>query len=343
MTTQVSPHGGEAGHSGASSGDWTLAQLQFSDLYLEPDGRVWFKRFLRDPFRHSLDGVRRERVNALRVRALESSKADFRLECDGVSLRGRVMPTLSGDVVVFRRLLAGASVPAFGDLYKPKLVNAMMAKSLADGGLVLFTGPTASAKTVGLVSYMIARLRAFGGMGTTIENPVEIVFGGEHAGEGGVTGTVYQQEVDDDREFREEIRARSRVAPNFMMLGELRTGEAVAEACLASTGGCVVGATYHAQDQLTGLQRMLAMVREARYDPGLLVNSLAVVVQQTMKLSDQPDGTVVRTLDVSPLVLTETDGGAIRDQLMKADLRSLNGIIDRQERAMNNPSPEVAL
>lgn len=322
----------------------SLSELDFSDLYLEPNGQAWFKRFSRDPVRHTLTGDLLEKARALVAPARDAKKADFRIALEDRALRGRVLPTLSGELIVLRRLMLRREVPDLETLYPSKLVNALMSQDLASGGLVLFKGPTGSGKTVAAVATVMARLARFGGVGTSIENPVEIEFEGTHEGGFNAVGTMYQTEVDNDRQFGTEIVARSRVAPNILFIGELRTAEAMAQALLAAMSGIVVIATFHAEDIMTGVQRIRAMVADAGYDSGLFSNALAVMVHQTMTRTELEDGSVERKYVASPLVVRgAVASNAIRGQLIKEDLRPLQSHIDQQHRAMHNPSPGVPL
>ncbi|WP_257806939.1 ATPase, T2SS/T4P/T4SS family [Burkholderia glumae] len=321
-----------------------LGDLDFSDLYWEPSGEAWFKRYSHDPQRHEVDGALLDEVKRLVDQTKKVGKPDFRLPHAGRSLRGRVLPVLSGDVVVLRRLMLASEVPDFASLYPAKLVDGLMSADLASGGLVLFTGPTGSGKTVSAVSMVMARLLRFGGVGTSIENPIEIDFEGRYRSGDSVCGTMYQTEVDDDLAFGPQIQARSRVAPNVLFIGEIRTAAAMAQALIAAMSGVLVIATFHAQAVVSGIERIRAMVKDAGYDAGLFSNGIAAIVHQTMVRTELPGGVVKRTLTLSPLIVRGAlDGKGVQGQLMQDDLRPLESIIDRQRRAMINPSMEVPL
>ncbi|KGC20213.1 Flp pilus assembly complex ATPase component TadA [Burkholderia gladioli] len=322
----------------------SLSELDFSDLYLEPNGRAWYKRFSRDPHRHELTGDLLEQARKLDEPAKKQNKDDFRIALGDRSLRGRILPTLSGNLVVLRRLMLRNEVPDVETLYPVKLVNALMSAELASGGVLLITGPTGSGKTVAAMATVIARLTRFGGAATSLENPVEIVAEGVYRGPTGAEGTLYQTEVTNDLDFGPQIQARSRAAPDIIFIGEIRTAAAMAQAALAALSGVVVIATSHAENVLSGVERFRAMVRDAGYETGLFSNAIGVIVHQTMTRTELPDGTVQRKYDVSPLVVRgAVASSAIRGQLMKEDLRPLQSHIDQQHRAMHNPSPGVPL
>ncbi|WP_186064856.1 ATPase, T2SS/T4P/T4SS family [Burkholderia gladioli] len=322
----------------------TLGNLDFSDLYLEPDGRAWYKRFSRDPERHDLTGDLLEQARKLDEPARKENKDDFRIALGDRALRGRILPTISGDLVVLRRLMLRSEVPNVESLYPVKLVNALMSTDLASGGVLLFTGPTGSGKTVAAMATVTARLARFGGVATSLENPVEIIADGVYRGTTGAVGMLYQTEVANDLDFGPQIQARSRAAPDIIFIGEIRTPAAMAQAALAALSGVVVIATSHAESVLAGVERFRAMVRDAGYETGLFSNAIAVIVHQTMTRTELPDGTVLRKYDVSPLVVRGAVAAAgIRGLLMKDDLRPVQAHVDQQRRAMDNASPGVPL
>ncbi|HGO6128853.1 TPA: ATPase, T2SS/T4P/T4SS family [Burkholderia cepacia] len=337
-----SAHASEAQLRAVATQSDALARLPFSDLYLEPSGSAWFKTFSGDPVRHEVTGA--ALADALDLRAhLEESvkKLDFRAQYEGVSMRGARLDTAQGALYVCRRHQEGAL--EFDSLgYGDRLEAALLSSELCRGGLVLLTGGTSSGKTVGATALLVAFLKLYGGCAYTIENPIEVDIEGEYEGEGDITGTCYQTEVDDDAQFAFEIRRRLRGAPNALMIGELRTAEAVAQAFLAATSGVLVIATYHTDDQLTGLQRLSSMLRDAGYDAGLFASGLAAVVHQRLSARWQGD-VLIRELDVSPLVIKGAqDEKGLRSQLHGTDFRQMISEIERQKRVLRNPDPNLA-
>lgn len=322
-----------------ASADGVLAALPFSDLYLESNGRAWFKTYANDPKRHPVVDVGLEAVQQLRVHLGTIAKRDFRVKWDGMSMRGARFESADGDMYVLRRSLPKAlDFRSLG--YGKRVEDAFLASNGSGGQLYIITGGTSSGKTVGMTAWVVERMRRFGGAGFTIENPIEVEIEGEYVGES-ATGTLYQKEIDDDADFGPEIRRRLRAAPNLLMIGELRTSEAVAQAMLAATSGVVVGATYHAADQITGLQRLAGMVRDAGFDPGLFANSLAGVVHQRMTMTTR-NGELHRQLHVSPLIIAGSRNEAmIRSQLHGTDFRQLASEVDRQKRVMASTMSDV--
>lgn len=292
-----------------------LRGIRFSDLYLEADGRAWFKRSPRDRECLALSGA--EVAEALVLRDFveaQNRETDFRVTWRGVDMRAARLHTVEGPVLVLRRLLPEPM--RFDQLGFPsRLSSDLMSSKFLRGGLVLFVGSTGAGKSTSLASWLVGRLRCFGGTAWTVENPAEVALQGRYE-EGNAIGTCYQIE-DEEHNFGARVRDIMRAAPNIIMLGEIRSPATAAQAILAGTSGTLVGATLHGNDVKTGLERLRAMLREAKFDDGLLADGLAAIVHQSMEVSgtgkDQR-----RVLRVSPLLVT----GAPNEIGVRAHLRS---------------------
>jgi len=321
------------------AGDGSLAALSFSDLYLEAGDTAWFKTYANDPVRHEVGFEQRNAIEALK-RHLETTitKNDFRLKWDGLSMRGARFETIAGPLYVLRRHAPAAL--AFDTLgYTERIEHALLSSAMR-GRVILVTGGTSSGKTVGVTSLTVEWMKLYGGVGYTIENPIEVEIEGVYRGEN-ATGTLYQKEVDEDSEFGPEIRRRQRGAPNLIMVGELRTADAVVQALLAAASGVVAVATYHAADQISGLQRLASMVRDAGADSGLFAHGLGAVIHQELLLTER-DGASHRQLRVTPLIVAGSrNEKGIRSQLHGTDFRQLASDIDRQKRVMHSTSSDV--
>ncbi|MDR5791738.1 ATPase, T2SS/T4P/T4SS family [Caballeronia sp. LP003] len=314
-----------------------LKDLGFSDLYLEPDGSAWFKRSPSDRQRHAIAPTRIREVETLR-RELQVHRTgfDFRQEWMGVDLRVQRVDTVNGDLYVCRRLLP-RPIPFEQLGYPAKLQDALLSDGFSKGGLILFTGGTGDGKSMSQASWLIARLRRYGGTACTIENPVEMVLQGQHAN-GEVVGTCYQTEVQTEAEYGTALQRLLRAAPNVIMLGEIRSKEAAAQAVLAGMSGHIVTSTLHGNDVLSTLERLKNMVRGSGLDESLIGEALAAVVHQT--LSTVRFGSTERhTLNVEPLIVAgSTSDTAIRSNLRKGDFAQLSSEILRQKRVISMAS-----
>lgn len=130
----------EIGHEGV------LADLEFSDLYLEATGRAWYKTWALDPLRHEITGSALEGVTRLRQHIEASvSKREFRIKWDGVGMRGALFETQAGEMYVLRRNLPHA-LPFHTLGYGQRVESALLAPAIRTGGLVLFTGARVAAR-----------------------------------------------------------------------------------------------------------------------------------------------------------------------------------------------------
>ncbi|MEX3917920.1 ATPase, T2SS/T4P/T4SS family [Paraburkholderia sp. BR10872] len=292
----------------------TIAGLTFSDLYLEPNG-AWFKASPRDRERRALSSHLADEALELRKELQQQKGAlAFRAHWSGIDLRINRLVTLEGDVYICRRL---HDPIAFADIgYPERLRKAMLTDAFSRGGLVLFTGATGDGKSMSLASWLIERLKVFGGTACTIENPIEMILQRQYHGEKNVTGTCYQSEVRSDDEFGPMIIHLMRAAPTMIMLGEIRESKAAREAVLAGTSGHLVGSTLHANDLPTALERMKNMTREAGLDASFLADSLCAVFHQNMSVNRFGDEER-RTVNVSPLIIS----GATNEEMIRANLR----------------------
>lgn len=315
-----------------------IKALAFSDLYLEPDG-AWYKKSPSDRDRGALSLAMLEEARAMRA-DLQGHKTglDFRAHWDGVDYRVQRLETLNGDVYVCRRLL-DKPIP-FGELgYSKKLQEAMLTDNFTRGGLVLVTGSTGDGKSMTLASWLIERLKRFGGTACTVENPIEIILQGQY-GSGSVVGTCYQTEVRSDADFSSAVVRLLRAAPNMIMLGEIRGRDVAAQAVLAGTSGHLVSSTLHANDLATALERLKNMTREAGLDVSFLADALCAVFHQEMSTSSF-GGKEVRTLKVTPLIISgATNETGIRANLRSGEFSLLASEIERQKRLASSTTDQ---
>lgn len=307
-----------------------LKDLPFSDLYLEPDGDAWFKISPTDRLRREIEPEGQRELHALRRELTQHRTGiDFRQEWMGVSLRTTRLETVSGDLYVCRRLL-DEPIP-FEMLGIPvRLQDALLSESFMKGGLNLFTGGTAAGKSMSQSAWVVARLKRFGGTAVTIEKPIEMMLQGVYKN-GSVVGTLYQTEVQSEADIGPAINNLLRAAPTIIMLGEIRTKDAAAEAVLAGMSGHIVTATLHGNDVISSLERLKNMVRKAGLDESLIGDSLSAVVHQSK--SSVKFGTTEKTvLSVEPLIISGSiSETAIRNNLRVAEYAQLSSEIVRQK------------
>lgn len=312
-----------------------VSALVFSDLFLEPDGRAWFKTSPDDRERRALSDEALEDALTLRSRLQEHQTGmDFRTEWRGARLRVQRIETVDGDVYICRRLADGP-LPIEKLGYPPSLVKALTGEAMSKSGLVLFTGSTGSGKSTSLSSVLASRLHLFGGTAWTVENPVETALHGQHG-----AGTCYQTEVTNDGEFGLAIQRMLRAAPNIIMIGEIRNAEAAAQAVLAGTSGHMVMTTLHANDIQSALERIKNMIGRQGLDAAFLADAIGAVIHQSMSVVRLND-TVRRTMNVTPLLITGSrNSTAIRAHLRSGEFSQLSSEIERQRRLLMTAGAE---
>lgn len=117
-------------------------------------------------------------------------------------------------------------------------------------GLVLFSGAFGQGKTTTASAMTAARLKAFGGVAVTIEDPPEMPLEGPHG-----KGQCFQTAVGKGG-FGDKCRQAARWSPDIIYMGEIRDSEAAIEALRASINGRLVIATTHADSVASTVARI---------------------------------------------------------------------------------------
>ncbi len=129
----------------------------------------------------------------------------------------------------------------------------------APNGLVIFTGPTGSGKTTSMFEALqeVARTKPQRRL-VTVEDPVEYPM--EWAVQMAVTGAKNDKETGEA--FGERVRVALRMAPNIVLLGELRGPEVAIAALEASVTGHQVWTTMHVTDPFLFVERLELMDKD---------------------------------------------------------------------------------
>ena len=314
-----------------------ISELDFSDLYLEPNGTVWSKRSPDDRERLIFNGSALVEAQELRLKLQEHKTGmDFTSVWDGIRLRIQRVETVDGDVFVCRKLLQ--NVPSIHKIgYTQKLIDALLSERLNKGGVVLFTGGTGTGKSTSLGAWLSARLNLYGGAAWTIENPIEMLINNANS-----AGICYQTEVRNEHEIGVAIQKILRTAPNIIMVGEVRTNEAAKEIFLGGTSGHLLGTTFHANDIISCLDRMKSLLSSSKVDIGFMAESLAAIIHQTF-VTRIIDGKYRKVLSVSPLIISGSKNvTSIRSHLRSGEYSQLVSEIERQKVVMNSTDPGVS-
>ncbi len=148
-------------------------------------------------------------------------------------------------------------------------------RSQAPAGMGVVTGPTGCGKTTllyGCLRYLAKQEQKV----ITIENPVEYLLPGM---------VQLQVQYKEGLTFERLLRASLRSDPDVLMLGEIRTDDALLVACEAALTGHKMMTTMHTKDAVRALGRMV----ELGASPYILCDTVKLVVAQRLVRQLCPD------------------------------------------------------
>ena len=251
-----------------------------SDIHVEP---------LRDRVRVRLriDGILREQdefplgeldgvVSRLKIMA-EADISERRRHQDGriafenpasggiTDLRASFYVTVNGECVVLRVLNQNSRILALDEIDMSDSVLERFKRQALESpsGVIIVTGPTGSGKTSTLYS-CVNHLNNETTSIITAEDPVEFQVDG-------IAQCTMNRKI--GRTFDESIRHIVRQDPDVIVLGEIRDASSAESAIQAALTGHKVLTTFHTEDSIGGLLRLMNMNIEA-----FLISSTVVCV-----------------------------------------------------------------
>jgi twitching motility protein PilU len=229
--------------------------------------------------------------------------------------RFRVSAFVQRDAVgmVLRRI--ETRIPTFEELGLP---HSLQQLGMANRGIIFFVGATGTGKSTSLAAMVGYRNQNSTGHIISIEDPIEFLH--NHAG-----CIVTQREVGIDTESYEvALKNTLRQAPDVILIGEIRTREAMEHAITFAETGHLVLTTLHANNANQALDRILHFFPEEQHDQILMdlsLNLKGVVAQQLIR---RPDGNgrraVMEILLNTPLV---------SDLILKGEIHKLKELMKR--------------
>jgi twitching motility protein PilT len=303
-----------------------LKDFPFMDLYLRLDGseppryravRLDKHNQWTQPLPSGLHADARGAANSLLTAGL---KPDAAFDYDGMHFRvSRQMMASGNDWVILRKI--NEHVPKLQELgYAPHISRYLGNLGRRDG-LILFSGATGHGKTTSCFALLQEYLKEYGGVGMTVEDPVEYLLEGE-VGEN--KGYCYQIQVSNEEDWATPLKRTLRWTPRYLLVGEIRSPEAAEQILRAATTGHLVLTTIHAgsiEDSLLGLLHLASRVLGDGAKM-MLAQGLTAAIHQTL----QPSGPFVR------YVFTEenNNGDPIRALIREDRVGMINTYIDRQ-------------
>ncbi|MBL4866686.1 MAG: PilT/PilU family type 4a pilus ATPase [Pseudomonadales bacterium] len=242
---------------------------------------------------------------AQRKEFIETRECNFAISARGIG-RFRVSAFYQRNLVgmVLRRI--EVNIPALDDLGLPDTIKEM---AMAKRGIIFFVGATGTGKSTSLAAMIGHRNHNSKGHIISIEDPIEYIH--QHAG-----CIVTQREVGLDTEsFEVALKNTLRQAPDVIMIGEVRTREAMDYAVAFAETGHLVLATLHANNANQALDRIVHFFPADRHHQlwmDLSLNLRGMVAQQ---LVPTPDGkgrrAVVEIMLNTPLVADHIRKGEV--------------------------------
>ncbi len=245
---------------------------------------------------------------------LHTKECNFAFTAKNIG-RFRVSAFVQRDAVgmVLRRI--ETHIPAFEELGLPYSLREL---AMSNRGIVFFVGATGTGKSTSLAAMVGYRNQNSTGHIISIEDPIEFLH--SHAG-----CIVTQREVGIDTESYEvALRNTLRQAPDVILIGEVRTREAMEHAISFAETGHLVLTTLHANNANQALDRILHFFPEDQHDQVLMdlsLNLRGIVAQQLVR---RPDGdgrrAIMEILLNTPLV---------SDLILRGEVHKLKELMKR--------------
>ena len=258
-----------------------FADIDFTDVYLG-ESACWFAGVsgaddsMRAPQEVMGDLLR---LRGVCVKTQEDIKRpEFTVRHEDVSYRVSMMQSVGEKVYVLRKF--PETVPEFDTLgIMDGIVKFLLTPKMT--GLIIISGAYGQGKTTTASALVDERLKHFGGVAITLEDPPEKPLQGARG-----SGVCYQTWVEDGN-FSEAARKAARWAPTIIFLGEVRDGHTAAEALKASINGRLVICTLHANSVQSSLERLYSLANSAggsiEDTASLLASGIAAIMHQNLE------------------------------------------------------------
>lgn len=200
----------------------------------------------------------------------QGGRIDFKSAGEEIDLRVSFFVTVHGEKIVMRLLKRQAHLLSIEDIGMPSRMLTRFRDEALDcpSGVVLVTGPTGSGKTTTVYS-CIHYLNKPDVSITTAEEPVEYVVDG-----------IAQCSIDPkiNLTFEETLRHIVRQDPDVIVIGEIRDTFSAQVAVQAALTGHKVLTTFHTEDSIGGLVRLMNM----EVDVFLISSTVVCVLAQRL-------------------------------------------------------------
>lgn len=214
----------------------------------------------------------------------EVGGADFAIEfLNGVRFRVAVFKQRGNIGIVLRRI--PSEFLTFEQIGMPEIIRQLIVRPR---GLLLVTGPTGSGKTTSLASMINFLNLNYDKHIITLEDPIEYYHKHEKS-------LVNQREIGVDvPDFKEGIRRALRMAPDIILVGEMRDLDTIHAAIEAAETGHIVFGTLHTSSASSTVNRIIDVFPKDQQDQirTQLSTALIGVLSQTLIPRKDSDGIV---------------------------------------------------
>ncbi len=309
-----------------------LRDLPFMDLYVRVDeggrGMARYRTPGRDfsnNWSRALPETYREESRLIGEQiAGRIGNPDASYQYDGMRFRLSYQHLANGqDWIILRRI--ATQVPSLEDLSFASHIIGYLRKLGQRDGLILISGPTGHGKTTTSFALFADYMRRYGGVGISVEDPVEYLLDGPV----GDYGYCYQVQVDDAEDWATPLKRALRWTPRYLLVGEVRTPRAAEQILRAATTGHLVLTTIHAgsvEESFMGLMH-LAEQSIGRAANTMLAQGLTAAWHQTLGAK----GPFLR------YIFTEenNNGDPVRALIRENKIGMINSYIDKQAARMD--------
>src|SRR5260370_3236218 len=213
----------------------------------------------------------------------EKGGTDFAIEfTDGYRFRVAVFKQRGNIGLVLRRI--PSQFLSFEQIGMPDAIKRLITRPR---GLLLVTGPTGSGKTTSLASMINFINDNYDRHIITLEDPIEYYHNHKKS-------LVNQREIGVDvGDFKEGIRRALRMAPDIILVGEMRDLDTIHAAIEAAETGHIVFATLHTSSASSTINRIIDVFPKQQQDQirTQLSTALLAVMCQAL-LPRKPEGLV---------------------------------------------------
>lgn len=258
-------------------------QQKASDIHIEPLGDRFRVRFRIDGILQHIKDYSKDilapivsRIKILTAlditekRRHQGGRIDFEEGDYKVDLRVSTYVTVHGEKIVFRLINKMNKLLTVEELgMPPRMMETFIIKALnAPSGVSMVTGPTGSGKTSTVYS-CIDHLNTPKHSIITAEDPVEYVIDG-----------ISQCSINEklNLTFEETLRHIVRQDPDIIVIGEIRDFYSADVAVQAALTGHMVLTTFHTEDSIGALVRLINM----KIEPFLIASTINCVLAQRL-------------------------------------------------------------